>query len=211
MATGNSQEIAYGFGQLGSVLVKTGTPVVPPKGMAIVAIQFIEANQLGTIISESDRAGLPNFIDSTTAGNMNFSGFHKSDFAGGNGTYAAGANIALTTANKKIQVGDPVLLVQNAANANTGTGITIDTETPAPNYEKYNDYVKVVSINAAGTVVTLSHQVTPTNQALIFLDGANGAGGNAATGVTYPMGMIIYGRWVSVTPAASPVICYFGY
>ena len=208
MATGNSQEIAYGFGQLGSVLVKTGTPVFPPKGMVIVAVQFIEANQLGTIISESDRAGLPNFIDSTTAGNMNFSGFHKSDIA--NGTNAAGTNITIT-ANKKIQVGDPVLLVQNAANANTATGVTIDSETPAPNYEKYNDYVKVVSINAAGTVVTLSHQITPTNQALIFLDGANGAGGNAATGVTYPMGMIIYGRWVSVTPAASPVICYFGY
>lgn len=208
MATGNSQEIAYGFGQLGSVLVKTGTAVVPPKGMVIVAVQFIEANQLGTIISESDRAGLPNYIDSTTAGNMNLSGFHKSDVT--DGTYAAGANITIA-ANKKIQVGDPVLLTGNAANVNTGTGIVIDTETPAPNYEKYNNYVKVVSINAAGTVVTLSHQVTPNNQALIFLDGANGAGGNAATGVTYPMGMIIYGRWVSVTPAASPVICYFGY
>ena len=208
MATGNSQEIAYGFGQLGSVLVKTGTAVVPPKGMAIVAIQFIEANTLSTIISESDRAGLPNYIDSTTAGNMNLSGFHKSDVA--NGTYAAGANITIT-ANTKIQVGDPVLLTGNAAAVNTGTGIVIDAETPAPNYEKYNDYVRVVSINATGTVVTLSHQITPSSQALIFLDGANGAGGNAATGVTYPMGMIIYGRWTTVTPAASPVICYFGY
>ena len=211
MATGNSQEIAYGFGQLGSVLVKTGTEVVPPKGMAIVAIQFIEANTISKIISESDRAGLPNYIDSTTAGNMNLSGFHKSDIANANAAAnAAGQNITIT-ANKKIQVGDPVLLTGNAANVNTGTGIVIDTETPAPNYEKYNDYVKVVSVNAAGTVVTLSHQVTPNSQALIFLDGANGAGGNAATGVTYPMGMIIYGRWVSVTPAASPVICYFGY
>lgn len=209
MATGNSQEIAYGFGQLGSVLVKTGTPVVPPKGMVIVAVQFIEANQLNTVISESDRAGLPNFIDSTTAGNMNFSGFHKSDIA--NGTYAAGASITIT-ANTKIQVGDPVLLVQNAANANTATGVTIDSDTPVPNYEKYNNYVKVVSVNAAGTAVTLSHALTSvTNQGLIFLDGANGAGGNAATGVTYPMGMIIYGRWTTVTPAASPVICYFGY
>lgn len=209
MATGNSQEVAYGFGQLGSVLVKTGTPVVPPKGMVIVAVQFIEANTISAIISESDRAGLPNFIDSTTAGNMNLSGFHKSDVA--NGTYAAGQNITLVTPNTKIQVGDPVLLTGNAANVNTGTGIVIDSETPAPNYEKYNNYVKVESINAAGTVVTLSHQVTPNAQALLFLDGANGAGGNAATGVTYPMGMIIYGRWISITPAASPVICYFGY
>jgi len=210
MATGNSQEVAYGFGQLGSVLVKTGTPVVPPKGMVIVAVQFIEANQLSTIISESDRAGLPNFIDSTTAENMNFSGFHKSDIT--NGTYAAGATITLATPNTKIQVGDPVLMVQNAANANTGTGVTIDSDTPVPNYEKYNNYVKVVSINTDGDEVTLSHALTSvTNQALIFLDGANGAGGNAATSVTYPMGMIIYGRWTTLTPAASPVICYFGY
>ena len=210
MATGNSQEVAYGFGQLGSVLVKTGTPVVPPKGMVIVAVQFIEANQLSTIISESDRAGLPNFIDSTTAENMNFSGFHKSDIT--NGTYAAGADITLATPNAKIQVGDPVLMVQNAANANTGTGVTIDSDTPVPNYEKYNNYVKVVSINADGDEVTLSHALnSATNQALIFLDGANGAGGNAATSVTYPMGMIIYGRWTTLTPAASPVICYFGY
>ena len=104
------------------------------------------------------------------------------------------------------------MLTGNAANVNTGTGIVISATTPAPNYEKYNNYVKVVSINAAGTVVTLSHDIgASSSQALIFLDGANGAGGNAATGVTYPMGMIIYGRWVSVTPAASPVICYFGY
>tara|TARA_R100000742_G_C4270354_1_gene89033 strand:- start:691 stop:1320 length:630 start_codon:yes stop_codon:yes gene_type:complete len=209
MATGNSQEVAYGFGQLGSAHVKTATPLVPPKGMVIVAIQFLAANTLSKLVSESDRAGLPNYIDTETEGNMNYNGYHESNVT--NGTYAAGAAITVT-ANTDIQIGDPVLLITQASTKDLG--ITIDSETPVPNYEKYNSYVKVESVNAAGTSITLSHQITPSSQSLVFLGGANGAGGNDASSILYPQGMIMYGRWTEVTPAADAdggLICYFGY
>tara|TARA_R110000744_G_scaffold295628_1_gene405647 strand:+ start:246 stop:875 length:630 start_codon:yes stop_codon:yes gene_type:complete len=209
MATGNSQEVAYGFGQLGSAHVKTATPVIPPKGMVIIAVQFLEANTLAKLVSESDRAGLPNYIDTVTTTNMNFNGYHEANVV--NGTYAQGAAIAVT-ANSQMSIGDPVLLIAQANSVSTG--VTIDTETPVPNYEKYNDYVTVKSINAAGTSITLSHQITPTAQSLVFLNGTSGAGGNTAAAISYPMGMIIYGRWTEVTPAAQVnggIIVYFGY
>jgi hypothetical protein len=40
----NSSATAYNFGQLGSVHCKTATPVVPPQGMVITAIQFLADN-----------------------------------------------------------------------------------------------------------------------------------------------------------------------
>ena len=210
MATGNSQEVAYGFGQLGSAHVKTATPVIPPKGMVIIAVQFLEANTLAKLVSESDRAGLPNYIDTVTAGNMNFNGYHESNIA--NTSKTAGQVITIT-ANKSMKVGDPVLMITQANSITTG--ITLDNETPVPNYENYNGYVTVTDIDAAGTGIKISHDITPAGgQSLVFLNETSGAGGNTAAAVSYPMGMIIYGRWTEVTPAAQVnggIIVYFGY
>ena len=40
-----------------------------------------------------------------------------------------------------------------------------------------------------------------------------GSGGTTASGVDYPAGITIYGRWTTVVPEASGqgIICYFGY
>ena len=40
-----------------------------------------------------------------------------------------------------------------------------------------------------------------------------GSGGTTASGVDYPAGITIYGRWTAVVPQGSGqgVICYFGY
>mgnify|MGYP003155326210 CR=1 FL=1 len=40
-----------------------------------------------------------------------------------------------------------------------------------------------------------------------------GSGGTTASGITYPGGITIYGRWTAVVPQASGqgIICYFGY
>ena len=68
---------------------------------------------------------------------------------------------------------------------------------------------------AGGTSVVLSEAITPAaNQTLVFLDEHHGHGGEDATAVTYPTGMIIYGRWIEVVPEADAdggVICYFGH
>ena len=55
--------------------------------------------------------------------------------------------------------------------------------------------------------------ITLVNQSLIFLDPFHGAGGVEATGIQYPQGLTIYGRWTTVTPEADSnggIICYFG-
>ncbi len=210
MATGNSTEVTYGFGQLGSAHVKTATPCVPPRGMVIIAIQFLAANTLAKLVSESDELGYPNFVDTETESNMNFNGYHESNIT--NGNYLAGTAIALTTASKKIVIGDPVLMIDQ--NDTKDTGITIDSNTPVPNYHKFNTYAKVETVNAAGNEITLNVDINATAQSLVFLNEHTGAGGNDATGVLYPMGMIIYGRWTQVIPAADAdggLICYFGY
>ena len=45
--------------------------------------------------------------------------------------------------------------------------------------------------------------------------GANGGGAQAIdSGTTFPKGLTIYGRWISVTPPVSAtggIICYYGY
>ena len=141
---------------------------------------------------------------------MNFNGYHESNIS--NGLKSAGTAITLVTASKKIVIGDPVLMIDQADTKDTG--ITIDTNTPVPNYHKFNTYAKVETINAAGDEVTLNVDVNPTAQSLVFLNEHTGAGGNDASAVLYPMGMIIYGRWTHVVPAADAdggLICYFGY
>ena len=141
---------------------------------------------------------------------MNFNGYHESNIT--NGNYLAGTAIALTTASKKIVIGDPVLMIDQ--NDTKDTGITIDSNTPVPNYHKFNTYAKVETVNAAGNEITLNVDINATAQSLVFLNEHTGAGGNDATGVLYPMGMIIYGRWTQVIPAADAdggLICYFGY
>ena len=52
--------------------------------------------------------------------------------------------------------------------------------------------------------------LSPSSQALIFLDEQHGAGGIIANGQVYPEGTTIYGRWTEFKPSAAGVICYFG-
>ena len=69
--------------------------------------------------------------------------------------------------------------------------------------------VKVTGFNGT-TTVTLDAQITPSSQALIFLDEHHGAGGLTAASQVFPAGLTIYGRWTAFKPSAAGVICYFG-
>ena len=69
--------------------------------------------------------------------------------------------------------------------------------------------VKVTSFNGT-TTVTLDAEITPSSQALIFLDEYHGAGGLTAASQVFPKGLTIYGRWTAFQPSAAGVICYFG-
>ena len=208
----NSTGTSYNFGQLGSVTCQTATPVVPPQGMVITAIQFLADNTPTVLKSENLGATGPNFFSTEAADHINFNGVTEVNVT--DGTYAAGANITIASAKTEIKVGQYVLLIAQANS--TTSGITLDTETPVPIYGgPSNQGVFVTAYNNTTTSLQLSAQITPSSQSLVFLDNYNGAGGNDADGIVYPKGLTIVGRYTTITPAADStgggVICYFGY
>ena len=207
----NSTATSYNFGQLGSVTCQTATPVVPPQGMVITAIQFLADNTPSILKSENLGATGPNFFSTEAADHINFNGVTEVNVT--DGTYAAGANITIASADTKIKVGQYVLLIAEANDADSG--ITLDTETPVPIYGgPSNQGVFVTAYNNTTTSLQLSAQITPSSQSLVFLDNYNGAGGNDADGIVYPKGLTVVGRYTTITPSADDdggVICYFGY
>jgi len=211
----NSTSVAYGFGQLGSAYTDLAKPIIPPQGMVIVAIHFLAANTPTVLTSEKLDVQGPSYVniqdtngDIQVAGNdANFNGVVARDVS--DGTIAAGSNVTIASLSAKIKVGQYVLLV--AAGDTDTSGLTVDTaETPYPITTGANQRgVKVVSYDGA-TTLTLDAQITPSTQGLVFLDEQHGAGGLTASGQVYPAGTTIYGRWTTITPSASGVICYFG-
>tara|TARA_Y100000593_G_C4291828_1_gene328636 strand:+ start:30 stop:689 length:660 start_codon:yes stop_codon:yes gene_type:complete len=215
----NSTEVAYGFGQLGSAYSDVAQVIVPPKDHVIVAIQFLDDNTPTILTPEKLDKNGPGYIaisgstgdDIEVAGNnyFNFNGVHASHVT--NGTIAAGSNVTLATSGAgRVRVGQYVLLVNDDADEEGATTQTIDAETPVPIYNGPSKQgVKVTSFNGT-TTVTLDAQITPSSQALIFLDEYHGAGGITAKDQVFPAGLTIYGRWTAFKPSAAGVICYFG-
>ena len=215
----NSTEISYGFGQMGSATCQTATPVIPPQGMVIVAIQFLADNTPTVLTPEKlDQKGPGYFaISGSTTDDIevadnnyfNFNGVHASHVS--DGSISAGGDVTLATSGAgRVKVGQYVLLVNDDADESGGTAQTIDTETPVPIYSGPNAQgVKVTGFNGT-TTVNLSADISPSSQALIFIDEQHGAGGLTAASQTFPKGLTIYGRWTAFKPSANGVICYFG-
>ena len=215
----NSTEVAYGFGQMGSAYSDIAQVIVPPKGMVICAIQFLADNTPTELTPEKLDQDGPGYIaisgstgdDVEVANNnyFNFNGVHASHVT--DGTIAAGSDVTLATSGaNRVRVGNYVLLVNDDADESGATAQTIDSETPVPIYNGANTQgVKVTAFDGT-TKVQLDTQITPSSQALIFLDEFHGAGGLTAASQVFPKGVTIYGRWTTITPSAAGVICYFG-
>ena len=218
----NSTDVAYHFGQMGSAYTDLAKPIVPPQGMVIVAIQFLNANTPTVLTPEKldDRGpGYVSISGSTSdaigvADNyMNFQGITTANCDTAT-TYAAGADVSIAAASgtqdhSLIQKGQYVLLVNDADHEQAG--ITIDAETPTPIYSGPNQRGVYVTGIAANGDPQLSAQITPTtSQSLIFLGPQQGAGGLTAHSQVFPKGLTIYGRWTEFKPSAAGVICYFG-
>ena len=230
----NSTEVAYGFGQLGSVFTNLAYPVYPPKDHVIVAIQFLADNIPTALETETLDTGGPQFpthqddqLAADGGPDANFAGVTWAA-ATGAGTVATGViPIADVIANNRIKPGQIVIIGDDAAE-DIDTGIAIDAAAGniTPVYSGPNArWMEVVSLSGGtyGTSLVVKEVGTPVtgegiaeidhidsaNQ-LYFLDSEHGAGGTTIEGVTFPKGVTIYGRWTSVTPAAAPVICYFG-
>jgi hypothetical protein len=218
----NSTEVAYGFGQMGSAYSDVDNVIIPPKGMVIVAIQFLDNNTPTVLVPEKlDETG-PNFpaitdgvdahVDATGNNYFNFNGAWASEIP--NISKTAGQDVTLDTPAVpvgRIRVGDYVLLVNGDA-SEADTDMVIDPETPYPIYNGPNKQGVYVTAYDGVDKVKLSADITPTlDQALIFINETHGAGGITATSQQFPKGLTIYGRWVAFKPAATGVIAYFGY
>ena len=230
----NSTEVAYGFGQLGSVFTNLAYPVYPPKGHVIVAIQFLADNTPSIMETETlDTQGpqFPTHQDDQLAAD----GGPDANFAGvtwaaatGAGTVATGViPIADVIANNRIKPGQIVIIGDDAAE-DIDTGIAVDTAAGniTPVYNGPNQHwMEVVSLSGgtygtslvvkevgkvvSGVGIAEIDHIDSANQ-LYFLDEYHGAGGTTIESVTFPKGVTIYGRWTEFKPSAAPVICYFG-
>ena len=210
----NSQEVAYGFGQLGSVYQNLAKPVYPPKDHVIVAIQMVADNAISALHTETLDSQGPQYLttENTEATDSNYLGVTEQACTGARTTvYQTNDTVTIDAANTKIKVGQYVLLVNDSDTIDAG--LTVDAETVTPIYNGPNSAgVKVLKVN--GVNITLDKVLTPaSSQTLVFLDEYHGAGGTTTEGVTFPKGLTIYGRWTMVTPAADAdggIICYFG-
>ena len=210
----NSTEVAYGFGQLGSLFTNLAKPVYPPKDHVIVAIQFVADNELTALHTETLDGQGPQYIttEDTESTDANYLGVTEAACTGARTTvYATNDTVTISAENTKIKVGQNVLLVNDSDTIDAG--LTVDSETATPIYNGPNiTSVKVRKVN--GVNITLDAVLTPTSsQTLVFLDEYHGAGGTTTEGVSFPKGLTIYGRWTMVTPTADTdggIICYFG-
>ena len=220
----NSTGTAYDFGQLGSAYTSKAVEIIPPKDHVIVAIQFLADNTPTVLTPEKLDGTGPGFPEIT--GGTNITAIAADNTFNHNGiatlalTDNAGSNIetvALSAgANTLVRPGQFVLLVNDTYQEDGNPAATIDAQTPIPIYEGPSAQgVKVESVSGANVTLT-GHGTTsfagisPSSQALIFLDEFHGAGGIIANGQVYPKGVTIYGRWTAFTPSAAGVICYFG-
>ena len=214
---GNIMGQGFNYGQMGSAHCKTAASVIPPQGMVIVAIQFLNANTPTVLTPEKLDDRGPGFVGITGSATdvvgtaddyINFHGAAQAncDTAA---TYTAGSDVSVSATTGTIKVGQAVLLVLDADHE--GSGLTIDAETPIPIYNGPNKRGVYVTGIADNGDPQLSAEITPAvNQHLIFLGPEQGAGGITAAGQVYPAGITIYGRWTEFTPSAAGVICYFG-
>jgi hypothetical protein len=223
----NSTEVAYGFGQLGSVYMNLGSkPIYPPKDHVIVAIQFVASNTLAALHTETLDTQGPQYIttEDTEATDANYIGVCEAAAASVSGNVVTIADVA---SNAKIKVGQYVLI---AADADTiDAGLTVDTGAGhlIPIYNGPNQQGVVVKSLTGGTYGTTLTLGTPTggvtavdvsgidsSNTLYFLDEYHGSGGTTIEGCSYPTGIVIYGRWTEVQLGATDtdggIICYFG-
>ena len=230
----NSTEVSYGFGQLGSVFTNLAKPVFPPKDHVIVAIQFLAENTPTVLETETLDSHGPQFpthrddeLASAGGPDANYLGVVEAPATSGvaaTGVITLTAEIAAT--NALIKPGQIVLIGADNDDIDTN-GIQVDAAAghTLPIYNGPNkQYLEVVSIAGGGTGAgnvlvtvkgvgkgtTANLGSIDTSNTLYFLDSYHAAGGTTVESVTFPKGLVIYGRWTTVTPSAHGVICYFG-
>ena len=189
----NATQTSYAFGQLGSAHCKTANSVFPPKGMVICAVQFIAANTPTIMRSEA----------SSSLAQEHFACLSTEHDAHDNGDAQQGlVNASSNTAH-----------TLDSANPAIEVGMQVISDTAYTGVDKTNNLPAVVVTKVDGTAIEFNRPIEASGTTLTFSK-ETGHGGEDASSITYPTGIIIYGRWTEVKPSADAdggVICYFGY
>ena len=193
-----SYEVDYAFGQMGSAHCKTAASVIPPKGMVIVAVQFLADNTPTVLRSERSVATLVSETIPLAFFNTEYAAHNNGDAQQATVDKASSTSHALTASNSSILVGMQVFS---------------NTENLLPDILISTPPVLVETI--ADEAITFNRAITCSSTTLTFSQAlGTGDGGEDASGIKYPKGMVIYGRWLEVKPEADAdggVICYFGH
>jgi hypothetical protein len=186
----NSTEVAYQFGQMGSAHTDLASQLRPPKGMVIVAIQFLGENVLGELTAEVPKAENSEFVGTAVAAH------DTGDTTSTAQTSGSSATLTLTATNTAIK---PGMIIESQG----------DTDIP---YSLTNP-TTVISYNGTDEVIMSAAHTVSSQTVGFFAERGSGFGGIAISGVNFSAGSTIYGRWTSVTPAIDVdggIICYFG-
>jgi len=201
----NSTDVEYGFGQLGSAYSDVGQLIVPPMGMVIVAIQFLNDNTptvltpellgrtSGTTLGKEGGLGhnFPEIVydaSSTTA----IAHTHTSNINGRLiGAVSNGSGItqltftSLSTTN--MRVGDYVMMCDANWVIDGDPGPDFHATTPSPIYDgPFKRGVYIESIDSATQITVASSALadqsswaglTPSSSALVIIGEHQGVGG----------------------------------
>ena len=214
-----SEEVAYGFGQLGSAITDSASArLIPPAGMVIVAIQALEEASFdasGGLVAElNSNNGISgsNYITTESAAHS-IGEITDTDPHNGNNATGTGGVTGVVTTNANPE----------AAGVKVGMIFHTDANTMCP-YSATDPFM-VAAVTS--TTVTLSKKSVfpnPVALAAAKADGSNEAGyfmssnnGRGFGGLEMdaadkiPSGMTIFGRWTELDLADGRVIVYFGY
>lgn len=217
----NSQEVSYGFGQMGSAFIDgANKPLYPPKDMVIVAVTFLTDTKLELLATNA--GGLTSDTVTDAAGETQ-SPWISTDVAahlGGNYTDADMHN-----SNGLAGVG--VFELAADATGKIVPGMIIESATMFP--RDLNDpYIVKEFSHSSGQRGTAAKRSNPRVAAAVaanVADGANekgffldpntiGRGGAIVdSSNVFPKGVTIYGRWTAIEIAngeTGSFVAYFG-
>ena len=184
---------AANLGQYGSIYSSAAASVIPPKGLVIVAINFLDANT-PTVLRPEWGAGIKapatfQCINTVAAAHDNGDAEQALSDASANTAHT------LTGANADIKVGMQAFSNTEDLLENKSTGVG-----------------PCLVESVSGTAITFNRLVTASTTTITFSALHQTGTGGTAVSTAFPAGTWIYGRWTEVKPSNTTlgVICYLG-
>jgi len=211
----NSTEVAYGFGQFGSVFVDTTAKIIAPQGLAVVAIQALSDVSFSELTADTLNAQPAYGTSHAQRGGPEFFGLAVAAHNLGDCVIAgASKSAAITTVTHTANTAGP-----NSTSAiQTGMQLVSLTDADFPRDGLLGRPVIIEEILSTTTfrVSDNAKTMTLSSQDLAGLAlNSSGYGGVAIdSSQVFPKGLTIYGRWTSFTLndnySTGGVIAYFG-